>query len=70
MSKQVRPAADMTPCRAEHCWRVPDMHTALADPGLAGADGKNWGASPAQQAERSVVQWYIDTVAGPSATKL
>jgi hypothetical protein len=54
-----------------------DMHSALAGPGIAGADGvlfyedgASWGPSPTQQAQRAVVQGYIDTVVGPTATAL
>eukprot|EP01050_Picozoa_sp_SAG11_P032061 SAG11_NODE_10237_length_845_cov_0.789544_1_plen_146_part_00 len=55
-----------------------DVHTALAGPGAAGADGvllyedglSNPGAHPGWQAERARVQHFVDTVLGPTATAL
>jgi len=54
-----------------------DMRTALAGPGLAGADGVlfyedglGWGPSPKQRADNAVVQTYIDRVLGPTAEAL
>ena len=64
---------------AEHASLVSplDMYTALAAPGIAGADGvllyedgKSWGNSPAQKAEKAMVQAYVDTVVGPTAAAL
>eukprot|EP01048_Picozoa_sp_COSAG05_P012599 COSAG05_NODE_1275_length_5306_cov_1.982719_3_plen_201_part_00 len=54
-----------------------DMHTALASPGIARADGVlfyedglSWGPSAAQKAQNALVQAYIDEVVGPTATQL
>jgi len=54
-----------------------DMHTALAGPGLAGADGLlfyedglSWGPSPKQKAENKIDQEFIDEVVGPTAEAL
>jgi hypothetical protein len=54
-----------------------DMHTALAGPGIAGADGVlfyedglSWGPSPAQRSHNKAVQAFVDSVVGPVATKL
>ena len=54
-----------------------DMQTALAGPGVAGADGVlfyedglSWGPSTSQKTQRATVQAYIEKVVGPIATQL